>query len=434
MKRFVLEPFVLAGAGLLLGGTGCTPPTSDAHAIADTPQPLPPRVEAPPRPEEKPVGAPSECGRGTGKNPAGECVTLQTRNLDHAQQLQLPAGDFVMGDIPRTYNASRARENVELNWAGQPPRLAHVDPFWLDLHEVTRASYEKCVAAGSCTAAPCPDGNPVTHLPEAAQPGAAQTCVTHEQAQAFCTWVGGRLPTEGEWEFAARGPVGWLYPWGNQLRDEFGDGLTGVGGQPGDTSYFGLRGMGTSAKEWVAEGWESDAPLRPYLSGEFRRADGPLAKVTEGEPGHVIKYGRAGARREAKGARPDVGFRCAADLGEGDTRLTVPEAAPKVPSHRASENAPLYVFGGVGEAVDRREAQAFCDKLEVDDDSGAKLSDWRLPTLEEAKGLTDSFRGPGPFWGVEGAMAQKTDGDPWESVEATDDEALAARCVHDRAQ
>jgi formylglycine-generating enzyme required for sulfatase activity len=430
------RPTALGLAALILGG--CNPPTSDRFAVADAPPPEIPKVDEPVRPQDKPVADPSACGRGTGKNAAGECVVLRTRTLDHAQQLQLPAGDFVMGDIPRSYDASAARKNPELKWAGQPPRSAHADAFWLDLHEVSRVAYEKCVAAGQCTPAECPGGgNPVAHLPEGAQGGAAQTCVTHQQAEAFCASIDGRLPTELEWEYAARGPGGWLYPWGNTLRDEFTDGLTGVGGQPGDQSYFGLLGMGTSAKEFVAETWDPDASLRPFLTGEFRRKDGPLAKTSPAEPGAVVKFGRAGARREATGLAPDIGFRCAADVAADAEVLQVPDAAPKVPNYRASDTSPLLVFGGVGEAVDRREGEAMCEHLKVTADDGSVLQQWRLPTLAEVGLLSDSFRGPGPFWGVEGALEQRGQPakplptDPWEVVEAEPTESLAVRCVHD---
>ena len=428
----------LAALLALLSGSACTPPTSNVHAVADTPAPAVIEVPAPPRPGAEGTVDPDKCGRGTGRNAAGECETLRLRELDHAQEVQIPAGPFVMGDAPKSYDTTASRERASLQWAGQPPRREDAKGFWIDLHEVTRTAYAACVEAGRCTAAACPDGaDPAEQLPEGLRAGAPQTCVTHEQAEAFCKAKDLRLPTEAEWEVAARGPAGWLFPWGNELKDEFHDGLTGIGGQPGDVSYFGVRGMGSSAKEWVAEAWDADAPLRSYLAGEFRRDDGPLRRAESDGAGHVVKAGKVGSRRGAAGARPDIGFRCAGDLAQGTEPLKIPADAPEVPPFRASEKASLAVFGGVAEAVDRREAAAFCDKLRVPSDAGV-LEGWRLPTLGEVQSLTDVFRGPGPFWIVEGAAAQKGEGlrpvptDPWAIVDAAPGESLAARCVRDQ--
>lgn len=429
----------LAALLVLASGSACTPPTSDVHAVADAPAPAPIEVPAPPRPGEEPAADTSKCGRGTGRNAAGECETLKLRELDHAQQVQIPAGDFVMGDVPTSYDASAARERPALQWAGQPPRLQTAAAFWIDLHEVTRTAYADCVKAKKCTAATCPPdtADPVEQLPEGMRGGAAQTCVTHEQAESFCKSKDLRLPTEAEWELAARGPQGWIFPWGNDLKDEFHDGITGIGGQPGDVSYFGVRGMGSSAKEWVAEAWDPDASLRSWLGGEFRRDDGPLRRAESDGTGFVVKAGKVGSRRSVSGARADVGFRCAGDVEDGADALKIPVDAPDVPPFRESESISLSVFGGVAEAVDRREAAAFCDKLRVPSEAGV-LEGWRLPTLGEVKSLTDVFRGPGPFWIVEGAAAQKGEGkrpvptDPWAIIDADPGESLAARCVRDR--
>lgn len=428
----------IATLAFFCASAGCTPPTSNVHAIADAPPPVPAEVEAPPRPGDAGTTDAKACGRGTGRNEAGECEPLRLRELEHAQQVQIPAGDFVIGDVPTQYDTEPARERPALLWAGQPPRRASSGSYWIDLHEVTRKAYAECVTAGRCTAAACPDGaDPADALPEGMRLGAAQTCVTHEQAEAFCAAKGLRLPKEAEWEYAARGPNGWLFPWGNELQDEFHDGLTGVGGQPGDTSYFGLKGMGTSAKEWVAESWDADAPLREFISGEFRRVDGPLRRAEADGAGHVYKAAKVGARRAAVGARPDVGFRCVGDLAADVVPLKVPIEAPKVPAFKASEEAPLLVFGGVAEAVDRREGTAFCKQLRVASDEGV-LEGWRLPTLSEVQSLSDVFRGPGPFWVVEGAAAQRGEGkrplpaDPWTTIDADPGESLATRCVRDR--
>jgi formylglycine-generating enzyme required for sulfatase activity len=294
------------------------------------------------------------------------------------------------------------------------------------------------VDAGKCTPAVCPDGsNPVEQFSEEVAALVPQTCVTHEQAQAFCRVHGSRLPTEVEWEYAARGPDARMFPWGNDMRDEYMAMLMPVTATMGDVSYFGIQNLGTSALEWVADAYEIDVGLQAFVREPFRRADGPLrrAEATRGER-FVMKGGRAGLRRDSAGADRRLGFRCATDLASGEVAFTVPAEPPKIAVLRDAGNG-LQVFGGVAEAVDRREAEAFCSVLRVEHD-GQPLEGWRLPTLAEIQTIHDTFRGPGPFWAADGAVVQKGAGkrgpdEPWELDEATDGDALAARCVRNAA-
>lgn len=432
--------FLLPSLILVLPSLSCDgPPSSHEHDLVDTPQPAPAKIPEPPRPSE--LGATSEtapdgCGRATGRNAKGECEQLHTREVEYVQQVQLPAGRFVMGDIPRSYAAEIGRHDPRERWPGQPPRYAEAPAVWMDLHEVTRSAYAQCVESGQCTAAGCPDGvDPVEKYSEEAARVVPQTCVTHEQAARFCEVHGGRLPTEIEWEYAARGPDARLFPWGNDLRDEYTAMLMPISATPGDVSYFGIRGMGTSALEWVADPYEVDAGLVSFLSRPFRRADGPLlrAEATRG-PRFVMKGGKAGARRDMSEADRRVGFRCAADLAPDEEPLTVPAEVPAIPLLRDTGSG-LQVFGGVAEAVDRREAEAFCSALRVDF-AGQVHEGWRLPTLEEVQAIAETFRGPGPFWGAGGAMVQKGGAkggpdEPWVMDEAEPGDALVARCVRD---
>jgi hypothetical protein len=95
----------------------------------------------------------------------------------------------------------------------------------------------------------------------------------------------------------------------------------------------------------------------------------------------------------------------------------------------------LQIFGGVAEAVTQAEARRFCAGLRVPDGSGPPLTGWRLPLRAELGELAPSFRGPGPFWGEDGAVAQLSDQTPtppdapWEAFEAGADVPLLARCV-----
>lgn len=415
------------------------------------------------------------CGRGSGRTQEGQCVPLGLRTTEFVQRVQIPAGQFVMGGLPEHYNAALMREAPAVRWSGQPPRPAAVPGFWIDLHEVTRAAYAACVADGKCTAAACPEGqvDPGAELADEVRGALPQTCVTHAQAAAYCAHAGGRLPREAEWEYAARGVDARIYPWGNEIEDQIPNAIYPAGHVREDTSYFGILGLGSNVSEWVEELYDADAGLRPFLREEFRAPDGPVARLRAGfekkaacgeapapgcagPPGppvrHVIKYASAGLRAGGRdeypphwpgfdlegwlipGMGPKVGFRCVADLGPGDEPMRVPAPAPPVPLVRLESG--FQIFGGIAEAVTLEEAHRFCANLQVPDGTGGTLTGWRLPTQLEIPALAPSFRGPGPFWADDSAVAQVSDESPmpldapWKADPlASPDSPLLARCV-----
>ncbi len=422
---------------LTIGACDAQPPV--VHSVADAPAPVAKAVEV--KSNAKPAAdapdvdpeAVSNCVRGTGKKADGTCEALRTRKAAHVQQVQLPAGAFVMGDIPTRYDADKIRTSMESRWSGQPPREVTSGAYWMDLHEVTREAYAKCVEEGACTPAVCGEGQTDGSETYSAEVLAQvpQTCVTKAQAEAFCTARGGRLPTEAEWEYAARGPDARKYPWGNVIQDEFRGVLTPVSGMV-DASYFGFRGMGSNALEWVSDAFALDTGLKPYLSGEFRSGGAFSKAYADKAPAGVAKGGRAGFRRESPSSNGLLGFRCAADVAAEETPLQVPEAVASIPL--VADSGAMQIFGGVAEGVNRTEAAAFCAALRVPR-ADETLEGWRLPSLAEVQGAADVFRGPGPFWTADGAVRQQGAGkvaaadDPWVDAALADDAPVAARCV-----
>jgi len=451
--------------------------TSDRFAALDAPAPaVAPVGDARPLSELKKItevgkkDAPKdECGLGRGRDIKGNCVKLALWDTPQVQRVQIPAGVFVMGNVPDNFNAAPSRELPVVRWSGNPPRHAAVQSFWIDLHEVTRAAYRACYERGECTRVQCPEGakDPGQDLSPEVQDVLPQTCVTHVQAEQYCRFAGGRLPTEAEWEYAARGPDARVYPWGNEIVDQIPNAIYPAGRVREDSSYFGIRGLGSGAMEWVADVYDPDAGLRPFLQGEFRAGDGPATVARDvferqaycGEaPGctpppalrHVYKHGVAGQRRAARDARPPkfppvelegwdvvgpdprVSFRCAADLRPEDQALAVPAGPAPIPIVR-TEGA-LQLFGGVIEAVNQDEARRACAGLRVPYGDEA-LTGFRLPTLAEIEQIAAVFRGPGPFWADDGAAVQISETtppeptDPWRFLVTGPETALAARCV-----
>ncbi len=463
---------------LLLGGLACAPADqaeTEGLAPYDRPHTIPAGVpyEGTDKVLEPQAAKQAEdCGRGYGIDADGNCVQVALRELEFGGMVQIPAGAFVRGDIPLRFDARAGRERPHLEHSGQPILTDQLPSYWIDGYEVSRRAYAKCVEAGECTAAVCLDGS--DGRPSARQLGdeelAAfpQTCVTHAQAARYCEWRGARLPTEAEWEYAARGPEGWIYPWGHEFRDELGVALGPVGYDPLDVSYFGLKGFGGNAIEWVADAFDPEANLKRYLAGEFRDPEGPLARSfsqwkqrlcggSDCELGerHVVKGGRTGARAGAwqlaegrtlaeipesnfEGDRAiaqndRLGFRCAADLGPEQPVLTSPKPATPLPLLRQEGGYDLFLV--IAEAVNRAEAEQFCRQLVAPGDPQQPDNGWRLPSLAEVRANFRWFGGPGPFWVAEGAAEQThvdTETAEWALVEAGDDEALMVRCIRAR--
>jgi formylglycine-generating enzyme required for sulfatase activity len=198
-----------------------------------------------------------------------------------------------------------------------PQRRVHVDAFQIDRTEVINAAYGACVAAGGCwpidqsTCTFFRDGEQIAggELDAPARADRAPVvCVTWEQAAAYCSWAGKRLPSEAEWEKAARGEDGRRFPWGdvwepnaaNWYDNEAGslDGYPTVapaGSFPSGASPHGALDMAGNVWEWVADGESGDQRI---MRGGGHAAKPIALRTTK----RVL--------REPKGWE-NVGFRCA---------------------------------------------------------------------------------------------------------------------------
>jgi formylglycine-generating enzyme required for sulfatase activity len=207
----------------------------------------------------------------------------------------------------------------------QPAHRVMLSAYRIDRTEVSQADWRRCVRAGECYPARVSEADARLGRPEHPVAG-----VTWDEAARYCAWVGGRLPTESEWERAARGGSGRRFPWG----DAFDERLANHGrptGDPNDAdghayaapvdayrdgkSAHGLLNMAGNVWEWTADRYGADY----YAKSEGTDPRGP----SEGEE-RVIRGGswrsaaytlrvaqRAGLKESD--SRPDVGFRCAYD-------------------------------------------------------------------------------------------------------------------------
>ncbi|MCB9732598.1 MAG: SUMF1/EgtB/PvdO family nonheme iron enzyme [Deltaproteobacteria bacterium] len=195
------------------------------------------------------AGAAPGCKKGQVADAAGKCVDACPAGMQY-----VPGGTFTMGD-PKADDDRGPAHEVTLS------------PYCIDTYEVTAKAYAACQKDGACSETQTYSGCNVPREKFADHPA---NCVTWEQARDYCAHVGKRLPTEAEWEMAARGTDGRRFPWGNQKptlsRAHWSTGghlyidTVKPGSKKGGASPYGVQDMAGNVCELVSDVW---APRYP---------------------------------------------------------------------------------------------------------------------------------------------------------------------------
>ena len=259
---------------------------------------------------------------------AGQAGSERTSSADGMPQAYVPAGTFQMGGIGKNTSSDEL-----------PVHAVTMHGFWMDKVEVTNAMYAMCVKQGAC------------HLPFATKSDTRESYfgnsefadypvvyVGWNEATAYCKWAGRRLPTEAEWERAARGDDFRIFPWGDQRPDSsraninfFSGDTTRVGIFPSGASPFGILDMAGNVAEWVNDFYDGSY----YSSAINTNPTGPVARSNYFN--RVVRGGtfqdaevniRVSKRSSVLGPNPSaeldsaayngefspkIGFRCASD-------------------------------------------------------------------------------------------------------------------------
>ncbi|HCR71985.1 MAG TPA: formylglycine-generating enzyme family protein [Anaerolineae bacterium] len=269
------------------------------------------------------VNAPAEVSSG---GTAGE---ERVSSVDGMPSVYIPEGTFRMGGM-----------DVDAQSDEMPAHSVTMKAFWMDKFEVTNAMYFACVQASACEPPQFfKSESRDSYFNNAEFNDFPVVYVTWLQADAYCKWAGRRLPTEAEWERAARGDDFRTYPWGDERPDNsrgnfnyFVGDTTRVGSYPAGASPYGVLDMSGNVAEWVSDYYDAGY----YAQGASVNPTGPGSRsnyfnrvLRGGTYQDAFQDVRLANRASIRGSNPNasdplstdylgeispkIGFRCASD-------------------------------------------------------------------------------------------------------------------------
>jgi len=242
-----------------------------------------------------------------------------------SEMVRIPAGNFIQGStdqqVKDIYDVCMWYDNYDQCWRAAfedelPQRRVYVDEFYIDKYEVTNAQYSECVKAGVCALpSPMSSNTRILYFDNPDYADYPVIYVTWYDADEYCQWAKKRLPSEAEWEKAARGEDGRLWPWGNSYSSildranirpgeaipaptpsSFSIDTKPVGRYPGGTSPYGAMDMIGNVYEWVDAWYDKDHKV--VRGGSWNCSIGLARTANRGPAPPSKRYF-------------DIGFRCA---------------------------------------------------------------------------------------------------------------------------
>ena len=280
--------------------------------------------------------------------------------VDGKTMIYIPAGEFSMGNTvdkvlqlcQKYYDPNNfLGGSCQREWfvEEEPIHTVYLDAYWIDQTEVTNAQYQQCMEAGVCTGEPygfpfqrgdCPAGlddpgcEAETYFGSPEYASYPVVDVTWFDAVTYCEWAGKRLPTEAEWEKAARGTQALNFPWGDaflekranfcslncfspQANEAYDDGygnFSPVGTYPDGASPYGVLDMAGNAVEWTADwysmGYYEHSPYKNPVGPE----DGDARVLRGGSAFSIPSDVRITRRVKMAPETQSAGFRCVQEV------------------------------------------------------------------------------------------------------------------------
>ena len=256
---------------------------------------------------------------------------LQLKKLSLSDMILIPAGKFIMGTsdeeealVTRQLGGGEIVEHPRWFKSEKPQQEVYLDAFYIDEFEVTNADYQEFIDA---TGYPAPRHWANRKYPEG-EDELPVVYVNWKDANAYCRWSGKRLPTEAEWEKAARGTDARIWPWGNEfditkcnVESWEGSGPKPVGSHSQCVSPYGVYDMAGNVWEWT-DSWYDAYPGSTFRAKEF----GQKYRVLRGGSWYYYdSLNPIGARTPSRDIGTEdhlayiVGFRCA--IGQDEVAL-----------------------------------------------------------------------------------------------------------------
>lgn len=269
-----------------------------------------------------------------------------------SDMVKIPAGSFIFGTNKRDANSEAISLGIPKPWYADegPEQKIFLKTFYIDRYETTNRRYKLYIDDLNAIApkdwiennfADGKEDHPVIN-------------VSWYDAANFCEWAKKKLPTEKQWEKAARGETGNEYPWGNEFQKNFANlapkagsknSITAVGSYPNGATALGVHDLVGNVWEWVESNYDpykGSTYQSKYFDLHLKVLRGQSAKEIGHFPGAsylsaLTKFSRSGHREFANADQPelDVGFRCASnEMPEGmkPSNLTEPTQKTKRPS------------------------------------------------------------------------------------------------------
>jgi formylglycine-generating enzyme required for sulfatase activity len=253
--------------------------------------------------------------------------------------VNVPAGEFTMGSTSEQIDlAVLSCKEAEGTCAAEtfadelPVHSVYLDAYQIMRYEVTNKQYAQCVSNGTCLGQDNA-GNIIPYLSDVAYADHPVVDVNWFQAQNYCQWIGARLPTESEWEKAARGTNGRIYPWGNDFNGNvanlcdtnclfdwanknYDDGYektSPVGSYPDGVGPYGVYDMAGNVWEWVADWYDIYPGGIPNVSSHLGQTDRVLRGGSWNVYSSIVRTANRG-RGDPVYSDYLIGFRCSRDL------------------------------------------------------------------------------------------------------------------------
>ena len=264
-------------------------------------------------------------------------LTITSCNGEKAPEIEgmvfVPAGEFTRGsdnvdeeNLAEQFGSPKGKFFQD----EKPMKKIHLESFYIDKYEVTNEDYKPFIKHYNEVPPPFWKVKEGSYDFDESLNKQPVVDITWIHADAYCKFVGKRLPTEAEWEKASRGPDGNLFPWGDDYDDSYGNLTPGrnydVGSFEKDKSFYGAYDMGGNVMEWVDgfyNPYEGNTIMSKYYNQGFRIVKGGYA----GPTGHYAInkiYARGAYRHFGKDMQfgIDLGFRCAKSYNDSSNNTS----------------------------------------------------------------------------------------------------------------